>query len=164
MKEAFSAPALEKSYLDSERETPIDRWMGWNVDSTKEVADDSEFVDSMSPSNYVSVTLPKPMGIVFEENDVLSTLSPGGVYVFELAPDGVAMSNGSIQFGDQLVGVCGSKDKKVVFGKDFEEAIGAIKDSGEEEVTLVLFRGPVKDLYGPTKPAVEWLTEFVGKH
>ena len=41
--------------------------MGWNVDSTKEVADDSEFVDSMSPSNYVSVTLPKPMGIVFEE-------------------------------------------------------------------------------------------------
>ena len=62
------------------------------------------------------------------QNDVLSTLSPGGVYVFELAPDGVAMSNGSIQFGDQLVGVCGSKDKKVVFGKDFEEAIGAIKD------------------------------------
>jgi len=31
MKEAFSAPALERSNLDSERETPIDRWMGWNV-------------------------------------------------------------------------------------------------------------------------------------
>lgn len=29
MKEAFSAPASMS--LDSERETPIDRWMGWNV-------------------------------------------------------------------------------------------------------------------------------------
>ena len=32
MKEAFSAPALERSSLDAERETPIDRWMGWNVE------------------------------------------------------------------------------------------------------------------------------------
>mmetsp|Transcript_10286 Transcript_10286/g.21145 ORF Transcript_10286/g.21145 Transcript_10286/m.21145 type:complete len:228 (+) Transcript_10286:43-726(+) len=164
MKEAFSAPALEKSYLDSERETPIDRWMGWNVDSNKEVADDTEFVDSMDESNYISVALPKPMGIVFEENDVISTLSPGGVYVFELAPEGVAMKDGTIQFGDQLVGVCGSSDKKVVFGKDFDEAIGAIKESGDEKVTLVCFRGPVKDLYGPTKPSMEWLTEFIQKH
>lgn len=31
VKEAFSAPALERSTLDSERETPIDRWMGWSV-------------------------------------------------------------------------------------------------------------------------------------
>jgi len=34
IKEAFQAPTLERSYLDSERETPIDRWMGWNVKST----------------------------------------------------------------------------------------------------------------------------------
>ena len=32
VKDAFTAPALERSTLDSERETPIDRWMGWNVD------------------------------------------------------------------------------------------------------------------------------------
>jgi hypothetical protein len=31
VKDAFSAPALERSTLDSERETPIDRWMGWSV-------------------------------------------------------------------------------------------------------------------------------------
>lgn len=31
VKEAFSAPALEKSTISSERETPIDRWMGWSV-------------------------------------------------------------------------------------------------------------------------------------
>jgi hypothetical protein len=31
VKEAFSAPAQERSAIDSERETPIDRWMGWSV-------------------------------------------------------------------------------------------------------------------------------------
>ena len=38
MKEAFSAPALETSSLAPERETPIDRWMGWNVQSEPEAA------------------------------------------------------------------------------------------------------------------------------
>ena len=37
MKDAFSAPALERSNLDAERETPIDRWMGWNVKKEEEV-------------------------------------------------------------------------------------------------------------------------------
>ena len=31
VKEAFSAPPLEKTSISSERETPIDRWMGWSV-------------------------------------------------------------------------------------------------------------------------------------
>ena len=38
VKNAFSAPALERSTLDSERETPIDRWMGWSVQSDNEQA------------------------------------------------------------------------------------------------------------------------------
>ena len=36
VKEAFSAPALERSQIDSERETPIDRWMGWSVVSEQD--------------------------------------------------------------------------------------------------------------------------------
>lgn len=36
MKDAFGAPALDRSKIDSERETPIDRWMGWNVQSEEE--------------------------------------------------------------------------------------------------------------------------------
>ena len=36
VKEAFSAPALERSQIDSSRETPIDRWMGWSVVSDQE--------------------------------------------------------------------------------------------------------------------------------
>ena len=31
VKDAFSAPALERTTLDAERETPIDRWMGWSA-------------------------------------------------------------------------------------------------------------------------------------
>jgi hypothetical protein len=31
VKNAFSQPAMERSTLDAERETPIDRWMGWSV-------------------------------------------------------------------------------------------------------------------------------------
>lgn len=34
MKDAFSAP--NSMSIDSERETPIDRWMGWNVKSNEE--------------------------------------------------------------------------------------------------------------------------------
>jgi hypothetical protein len=36
VKDAFSAPALERSTLTSERETPIDRWMGWSVSKENE--------------------------------------------------------------------------------------------------------------------------------
>jgi len=36
VKEAFSAPALERSQIDASRETPIDRWMGWSVVSEME--------------------------------------------------------------------------------------------------------------------------------
>ena len=31
VKNAFSQPAMERSTLNAERETPIDRWMGWSV-------------------------------------------------------------------------------------------------------------------------------------
>jgi hypothetical protein len=31
VKEAFSAAPQERSAIDAERETPIDRWMGWSV-------------------------------------------------------------------------------------------------------------------------------------
>jgi hypothetical protein len=40
VKDAFSAPALERTTIDAERETPIDRWMGWSV--AKENKSDNE--------------------------------------------------------------------------------------------------------------------------
>jgi len=36
VKEAFVAPS--RSSIDSERETPIDRWMGWSVVSDRDEA------------------------------------------------------------------------------------------------------------------------------
>lgn len=39
VKDAFSAPALERSSIDAERETPIDRWMGWSVVSENDKAE-----------------------------------------------------------------------------------------------------------------------------
>ena len=44
VKEAFSAPALERTGIDAERETPIDRWMGWSV--TKENKNDGTTVQA----------------------------------------------------------------------------------------------------------------------
>lgn len=158
VKDAFSAPALEKSQIDAERETPIDRWMGWSVKTDEEqqtaAADVANFVDAMDVSNYISVELPKPMGIVFEENDE----KYGGIFVLSLA-DGSAQKEGTIRPGDELVAVGGKK----VAGLPFDDALGAIIDSGAENTKLVFFRGSAKDFYGPTGASQEWLDEFIAK-
>lgn len=143
--------------------------MGWNVQgdassSSSSDEDGAKFLDSMDAENYVAVSLPKPMGIIFEENDVTSTLNPGGIYVFELSPGGHAASSDKLQFGDQLVGVVTPGKARVVAGEDFDVAISAIKGAEEEEVKLVLFRGPCDALYGPTGASKEWLSEFVQGH
>jgi len=161
VKDAFSAPALETSKLDADRETPIDRWMGWNVKSEDEMvaggaAAPKDFVDSMDTANYVTVALKKPMGIVFEENDE----EFGGIFVLSLTEGGIAAENGSIQPGDQLVAVGENK----VGGLAFDDALGAIIDSQAEETKLVFFRGSAKNLYGPTGASQDWLTEFIGSN
>ena len=112
-----------------------------------------DFIDSMDEKNYVTVSLPKPMGIVFEENDS----EFGGIFVLEISEGSAAETEGTIRPGDQLVAVGTSK----VSGLAFEEALGTIIDSQEEKTKLVFFRGPSKFLYGPAGASVEWLDEFV---
>ena len=107
----------------------------------------------MDAKNYVTTSLPKPMGIVFEEND--SNL--GGIFVLEVNPDSSAEVDGTIRPGDQLVAV----GEKKVSGLQFEDALGAIIESDEEKVKLVFFRGPAKFLYGPAGASQDWLDEFV---
>lgn len=160
VKEAFSAPALERSTLDSERETPIDRWMGWNVDTTddegQKVAGSKEpdnFIDSMDPANYIAVSLAKPMGIIFEENDE----EYGGIFVLSLSEDGAAEKDGKVKPGDQLVIV----NTENVSGLQFDDALGKIVESTAETTKLVFFRGSAKQFYGPTGASREWLEEFV---
>jgi len=154
VKDAFTAPALERSVLDSERETPIDRWMGWSVTAENQEAP-LDFVDSMDPANYVAVELTKPMGIVFEENDE----EYGGIVVLSLKEGGAAEQHGVLKPGDQLVAV----NKQKVSGLEFDDALAAIVEATTEQTKLVLFRGSPKHLYGPTGASQEWLDEFVSQ-
>jgi len=163
VKDAFSSPALERSTLDAERETPIDRWMGWSVNKDAQAAADEKgiqkvpdnFVDSMDDSNYVRALLSKPMGVVFEENDE----DMGGIFVQALTENGAAEQSGMIQIGDQLVAV----GKNKVSGMAFDEALGTIVDSSEDPTPLLLFRGTSDQLYGPTGASQDWLDEFISK-
>eukprot|EP00980_Cylindrotheca_fusiformis_P028490 scaffold22604_cov130-Cylindrotheca_fusiformis.AAC.12 len=156
VKDAFGAPPSE---IDAERETPIDRWMGWSVVSDEKQqagsATPSDFVDSMDTKNYVSVALSKPMGIIFEENDA----EFGGIFVQSLKEGGAAEADGNLKGGDQLIAV-GTKN---VSGLDFDDALGAIIDAPEQKVKLTLFRGTAKQFYGPTGPSQEWLSDFCSK-
>ena len=99
VKEAFSQ---ETTILDEDRVTPFDRWLGIDVRSdesqgqAESFAVPDDFVDSMDESNYVFVYLPKPMGIVFEENDP----GTGGVFVASLAEGGAAAADASLKAGD----------------------------------------------------------------
>lgn len=158
VKDAFSAPAMERSTLNAERETPIDRWMGWNAkngnpDEPTESKAPANFVDSMDGKNYVTVELEKPMGIIFEENDE----KYGGIFVLEIKEDGNASKNGNLKPGDQLIAV----GDKSVTGEPFDNALGAIVDNPDEKTKLILFRGSPDMLYGPTGASKEWLSDFI---
>lgn len=160
VKDAFSAPALERSTLDAERETPIDRWMGWSVarDSEEQqeaAAIPADFVDAMDEANYIAVALTKPMGIVFEENDD----DFGGIFVQSIKEGGAADTNGVLMEGDQLIAV----GSTAVHGQPFDDALGTIVSAEEEKVKLVLFRGAAKQFYGPTGASKEWVEGFVEK-
>ena len=88
----------------------------------------TDFVDSMDEANYIAVALEKPMGIVFEENDSKF----GGIFVASLTEGGNAAKNGVLKVGDQLVCV-GDKN---VCGLDFDDALGAILDSPDDQTKL----------------------------
>lgn len=55
VKEAFSAPALERSTIDAERETPIDRWMGWSVKEDEKQVGDGKAPAGMCVSGIIKL-------------------------------------------------------------------------------------------------------------
>ena len=113
----------------------------------------SGFVDSMDATQYVTVTLTKPMGIVFEENDA----TYGGIFVHSLKEGGLAAAAGTVSVGDQLVAVV---DQKVA-GLPFDDALGTILEAPGDTVALIFFRGTADQLYGPTGASQAWLEEFI---
>merc|ERR1719231_1724785 len=130
--------------------------MGLDTALVEEEAPDQTvaYIDPSDRSNYFSISLAKPMGIAFVENDGGS----GGVYVDEVLAEGSAASCGTlIEKGDQLVGV----DATLVAGSDFDTALDVIKASASDTTKLTFFRGPVSFLYGPTAPNTEWYSELI---
>jgi hypothetical protein len=58
VKDAFGAPALERTAINSERETPIDRWMGWSVVSENDQKEQSAGTCSFVWSSVVLCLCP----------------------------------------------------------------------------------------------------------
>jgi len=154
-KEAFSAKA-EKPLVAADRVTPFDRWLG--LDKELVEAEEPEkgvtFIDPNKADSYVTVSLVKPMGIAFIENEGES----GGICIDDILEEGSAkMSDIPLLTGDQLVAV----DSTLLLGADFDTALDAIKVSTSAIVKLVFFRGPASFLYGPTAPAAEWYASLL---
>jgi PDZ domain len=77
----------------------------------------------MSSNSNFDVTLTKPMGIVFEENDEKF----GGIYVKEIKSDSAAAASGSLKAGDQLVEVDGTSVKGASFDRCVERDVGLVQ-------------------------------------
>lgn len=81
VKDAFGGG--DKPLVAADRVTPFDRWLGLDKDLEAELNDgvdqDVTYVDPSDASNYVSLSLVKPMGIAFVENEG----GCGGVFVDE---------------------------------------------------------------------------------
>jgi len=141
----------DQPIVAADRVTPFDRWLGNDKEllNAEQPKENVAYIDPNEVSNYLTVELVKPMGIVFAENEG----ECGGVFVEEILDEGSASSSPSkLAKGDQLVGV----DSSLVLGSTFDMAIDAIKDSGSASTRLVFFRGPTSFLYGPTKPDDDW--------
>lgn len=112
--------------------------------------------------NPFTVYLSRPMGIVFEEND----LDSSGIFVVDIHEGSPAATVGILRLGDQLLSV---GDEQV---SGLEESLIAIKSSVNDKVKLTFFRRPVVDRerqseyvpvlptpYIPTRPMVNDIQE-----
>ena len=154
VKDAFGGKGgdYDKPLVAADRVTPFDRWMGLDkalVDAENQVDESAAYIDPNDLANYYSISLPKPMGIAFVENDG----ECAGVYVDQVLAEGSASSEKAplVKY-DQLVGV----DTSSVHGADFDTALDTIKAASGEKTKLTFFRGPTAFLYGPTQPTAEW--------
>jgi hypothetical protein len=144
VRDAFQTVAPQ----DGDRITPIDRWLGIDKDVRKTTMVKT-FIDPQNVINYRTLSIAKPMGIKFVENE-----DGRGIYVEMIVSTGSAAAAGvDVKAGDQLVSVDGA----LVLGLDFDSALGMITGSADQTVKLTVFRGAQQFLYGPTRPPDDWL-------
>lgn len=117
VKDAFGAG--DKPAVGSDRVTPFDRWLGLDkdlMDENEQIDNTVTYIDPNDATNYLTVSLAKPMGIAFVENPS----SDKGLVVDEVLPTGSAASSATaILPGDQLVAV----DSTLVLGEDFDTGL-----------------------------------------
>ncbi|CAE7813151.1 smyd2-a [Symbiodinium sp. CCMP2592] len=116
---------------------------------------ESVLVDSMDESNYVTVTLEKPLGIQIEENP---PQLGGGVAVKSIKPGSNAARSQLIQPGYQLLAASGI----AVHGLHLEDASRPI-EAAQGRVQLTFFNGSAETFYGLLGPDPEWLSAFLRK-
>lgn len=157
-------PKADDASVREDQLTPFDKFMGTKVikgdGSDSEDADsvgaapEQQYVDPTDASNYMTLVLEKPMGIVLEEKEEGESMS---VVVTGLKEDGSASkSTDPPKRNDLLVGVDGTNARNVGLDKALD-LIG----SASESVKLTFFRGPAKFLYGPTAPSEEWYQDLL---
>lgn len=111
-------------------------------------------VDTMNESNYLTVTLQKPLGVTVEENP---RELGGGVSIVALEGGSRAEKLG-LQPGFQLLAAGGV----AVHGMSLAEAIRPI-EAAEDKVQLTFFNGSAEAFYGLLGPKPSWLSAFLHK-
>ena len=120
------------------------------VDAENQVDESAAYIDPNDLANYYSISLPKPMGIAFVENDG----EVRGVYVDQVLAEGSASSEKAplVKY-DQLVGV----DTSSVHGADFDTALDTTAAaSGEKHASSASSASEHHAFLGPTQPTAEW--------
>jgi hypothetical protein len=84
------------------------------------------------------VTVQKPMGVIFGENR-----EPYFGLVVDDIAEGLNGGKAGLRVGDQLLAVNG----KVVVGKDFDSVMDLLAGSSSSQLDLILYRGPVSQLF-----------------
>ncbi|CAK9088440.1 unnamed protein product [Durusdinium trenchii] len=115
---------------------------------------ETDAVDTMNESNYLTVTVQKPLGLTVEEN---SKVAGGGVAVCGLEPNSNAERAG-LRTGLQLLAAGGVP----VHGMSLEDAIQPI-EAAEDQVQLTFFMGSAEAFYGVLGPKPAWLSSFLHK-
>ena len=86
----------------------------------------------------IDITLTKPMGLVFEENNP----KIGGIYISEVQPPHLRKFGAELQEGDQLLSVGGKSAR----GLSFDDAMGLLIDSDPTAVPLSFARGTAPEV------------------